>query len=167
MTFTTKTIALSTGVTLQYVEQGDPDGVPVILLHGVTDSWRSFEPVLPHLPPSIHAFALTQRGHGDADRPLTGYSFLNFAADVAAFMDALQLNRAVIVGHSMGSGVTQRFALDYPERLLGIVLEGTFASLPGHLNRRTVAQIPDDALDTWLARARHFTNHVAALGADR
>ena len=69
MSFTTKAIALSTGVTLPYVEQGDPDGVPVILLHGVTDSWRSFEPVLPHLPPSIHAFALTQRGHGDADRP--------------------------------------------------------------------------------------------------
>ena len=69
MTFTTKTIVLPTGVTLPYVEQGDPDGVPVILLHGVTDSWRSFEPVLPHLPPSIRAFALTQRGHGDADRP--------------------------------------------------------------------------------------------------
>jgi pimeloyl-ACP methyl ester carboxylesterase len=132
MAFTTKAIALATGVALPYVEQGDPDGVPVILLHGVTDSWRSFEPVLPHLPPTLRAFALTQRGHGDAERPLTGYSFRDFAADVAAFMDALRLDRAVMVGHSMGSGVTQRFALDYPERLLGIVLEGTFASLPNN-----------------------------------
>ena len=103
--------------------------MPVILLHGVTDSWRSFELVLPHLPPSIHAFALSQRGHGDADRPLTGYSFHDFAADVAAFMDALQLKTAVIVGHSMGSGVDQRFALDYPDRLLGFVLVGSFATL--------------------------------------
>ena len=59
-------VELPTGVTLQYVEQGDPAGIPVLLLHGATDSWRSFEPVLPHLPSSIRAFALTQRGHGDA-----------------------------------------------------------------------------------------------------
>jgi pimeloyl-ACP methyl ester carboxylesterase len=129
MTFTHKSLALSTGVTLPYVEQGDPHGIPVILLHGVTDSWRSFELLLPHLPSSLHAFALTQRGHGDADRPLTGYSFRHFAADVAAFMDALKIKQSVIVGHSMGSGVAQRFALDYPERLLGVVLAGTFATL--------------------------------------
>ena len=39
----------------------------MLLLHGVSDSWRSFEPVLPHLPASLHAFALSQRGHGDSD----------------------------------------------------------------------------------------------------
>jgi non-heme chloroperoxidase len=132
MTFTTKSITLPTGVTLPYVEQGNPNGVPVILLHGVTDSWRSFELVLPYLPPHLHAFALTQRGHGDADRPRDGYSFHDFAADVAAFMDTRQLERAVVVGHSMGSGVAQRFALDYPKRLLGLVLVGAFASLPAN-----------------------------------
>jgi pimeloyl-ACP methyl ester carboxylesterase len=61
-----KSVELPNGVRLPYVEQGDPSGVPVLLLHGITDSWYSFEPVLPHLPESIHAFALTQRGHGDA-----------------------------------------------------------------------------------------------------
>ena len=132
MTFAIKSIALPTGVTLSYVEQGEPNGMPVILLHGVTDSWHSFELVLPHLPPSIHAFALTQRGHGDSDRPMTGYGFHDFAADVAAFMDILQLETAVLVGHSMGSGVAQRFALDYPNRLLGLVLVGSFAILPGN-----------------------------------
>ena len=129
MTLNLKSIALPTGVTLPYVEQGDPRGMPVILLHGVTDSWRSFELVLPHLPPSLHAFALSQRGHGDADRPVTGYRFHDFAADVAAFMDMLQLKTAVLIGHSMGSGVAQRFALDYPDRLLGLVLVGSFATL--------------------------------------
>ena len=53
-------------VTLPYVEQGDPAGDAVLLLHGITDSWRSFEGLLPHLPTSLHAFALSQRGHGDA-----------------------------------------------------------------------------------------------------
>ena len=45
-----KLIDLPTGVKLNYVEQGDPSGVPVLLLHGVTDSWHSFDLVLPHLP---------------------------------------------------------------------------------------------------------------------
>src|SRR5688572_17327432 len=66
-------VELSTNVRLEYVEQGDPAGVPVICLHGSTDSWHSFEPVLPLLPASLHVFSLTQRGHGDSDRPESGY----------------------------------------------------------------------------------------------
>ena len=116
--------SLPHGIRLPYVEQGDPRGTPVVFLHGVTDSWRSFEPVLPELPDGIRAFALTQRGHGDADRPETGYRPQDFAADVDAFMEALQLGPAVVVGHSMGGSVAQRLALDHPERLLGLVLAG-------------------------------------------
>ncbi|HWP42261.1 MAG TPA: alpha/beta hydrolase [Blastocatellia bacterium] len=118
---------LSDQLRLPYLEQGDPAGVPLLLLHGVTDSCRSFEIVLPHLDNSIHAFALTQRGHGDASRPESGYRFSNFAADVAAFMDSVEIEGAVIAGHSMGSSVAQRFAIDYPDRTLGLVLMGAFA----------------------------------------
>ena len=122
---TQKKVKLSTGVELPYVEQGDPAGVPVIFLHGFTDSWHSFELALPHLLGPIHAFALSQRGHGDADRPIGEYHFQDFAADVAAFMDTLKLGSAVIAGHSMGSSIAQRFVLDYPERTLGLVLMGS------------------------------------------
>src|SRR5262245_39628739 len=82
-----KRIALPTGVTLPYAESGAPDGTPVIFLHGVIDSWRSFAGVLPHLPDSIRALALTQRGHGEAARPDGAYRIGDFAADVAAFID--------------------------------------------------------------------------------
>ena len=128
MTPTIRSVELPNRVKLQYVEQGDPAGVPVLFLHGVTDSWRSFERVFPHLPASIHVFALTQRGHGDADRPATGYRTRDFAADVAAFMDALGLEQAIVVGHAMGSTNALRFAIDYPERTLGLVLGGSFAT---------------------------------------
>ncbi len=57
---------LPTGVTLPYAVSGDPAGIPVLMLHGLSDSWRSFEGVLPYLPPGIRAYALSQRGHGDA-----------------------------------------------------------------------------------------------------
>lgn len=127
-----KSVELPNRVKLSYVEQGDPAGVPVILLHGITDSWRSYERVAPYLPASIHAFALSQRGHGDSDRPVAGYHPRDFAADVVAFMDALKLERAVIAGHSMGSLIAQRFALDYPDRALGIALIGSFITLRGN-----------------------------------
>jgi pimeloyl-ACP methyl ester carboxylesterase len=123
-----RSIELPGRVRLPCAEQGDPAGVPVLLLHGVTDSWRSFEPVLPHLPASLHAFALTQRGHGDAERPAAGYRTRDFAGDIAAFADALGLERLVVVGHSMGSTNAQRFAIDHPGRVLGLVLAGSFAS---------------------------------------
>ncbi|HET7203506.1 MAG TPA: alpha/beta hydrolase, partial [Steroidobacteraceae bacterium] len=72
--------------------------------------------------------ALTQRGHGDADRPETGYRPADFAADVDAFIEAMGLGPVVLVGHCMGATVAQRFAIDYPERLLGLVLLGSRAS---------------------------------------
>jgi non-heme chloroperoxidase len=125
-------VKLSSGVRLPYVEQGDPRGIPVVLLHGYADSWRSFERVLPQLPDSLHVFTLTQRGHGDAGRPSTGYEFRDFAQDLTAWMDAIGLESAVIVGHSMGSAIAQRFALDQPARTRGLVLIG--ASTTWHCN---------------------------------
>lgn len=143
-----KSVALSTGVTLSYVEQGHEAGVPVVLLHGVTDSWRSFEPVLPHLPGWMRAFALTQRGHGDTQRRAPGYRTRDFAADVAAFMDALGIDSAVLVGHSMGATNAQCFAIEHPARVRGLVTLGTFASyrdnpVVAELWRSTIALMTD------------------------
>jgi non-heme chloroperoxidase len=127
-----RSVELPTGVKLQYVERGDPSGAAVLLLHGLADSWRSFERLLPVLPESIHAFAPTQRGHGDSDRPASGYRVRDFAADVAAFMDALQIEAAVVVGHSMGSAVAKRFAIDHPKRVRGLIVEGAWVSTPNN-----------------------------------
>lgn len=119
-------VELPSGLRLPYVAQGDPDGTPVILLHGLSDSWRSYEMLLPELPDAIYAVALTLRGHGEADRPLGGYAPSDFAADVAAFLDALGLERAVIVGHSMGSVIAAQFASTFPDQTLGLVLMAGF-----------------------------------------
>lgn len=89
-------------MTLPYVERGEALGVPVLLLHGYADSWRFFDLLLPHLPEFVHAFAFSQRGHGDADRPPDGYRQEDFAADVASFTDVVGLEAAVIAGQSSG-----------------------------------------------------------------
>lgn len=131
MPLTLAAVTLRDGIHLPYAEHGDPDGTPVVFLHGMTDSWRSFERVLPHLPAGIHAYAVTQRGHGDATRT-PEYDIGAMAGDIAGFMDAVGLAKAVICGSSMGSTVTQRFAIDHPERCAGIVLAAsapTFSTL--------------------------------------
>lgn len=112
-------------VQLEFAEQGERDGTPVVALHGVTDSWRSFEPVLPHLPGELRMIVLTQRGHGGSDKPALGYRPVDFADDLSAFLDAMDIDRAVIVGHSMGSINAMRFAIDHPSRVAGLLLAGT------------------------------------------
>jgi pimeloyl-ACP methyl ester carboxylesterase len=127
-------LPLATGVTVPYVIQGEPLepwAVPVVFVHGLSDSWRSFDVVL-SLMPDQQAITLTQRGHRGATQPRYGYAATDFAADLVAFLDALRIPRSVLVGHSMGSCVVQRFAIDHPERVAGLVLVGANATWQGN-----------------------------------
>jgi pimeloyl-ACP methyl ester carboxylesterase len=123
---------LGGGLELPYVERGDRDGVPVVMLHAWLDSLRCFDRVMAGLPERIHAFAVDQRGHGDAAKPAAGYELDDFADDVGAFMDAVGLDAAVLVGASSGGYVAQRFAVDAPGRTLGLGLLGSPRSFRGH-----------------------------------
>jgi non-heme chloroperoxidase len=119
------TAILPNGIKLPYVEQGDPDGKAVLFLHGFAGSCHSFDQVLPLLPDSIHAFAYSQRGHGDASQPQKGYRLQDFASDARGFLNKFELQRAVLVGHSMGAAVAMKFALNFPGLTVGLVLAGS------------------------------------------
>ena len=80
--------------------------------------------MLPLLSPSYHAFAPTQRGHGDSDKPECCYTPEDFAADVDAFMEAVGIEKATLVGASTGALFAQRAALDYSHRVGRLVLIG-------------------------------------------
>ena len=133
-----KTLQLSNGISLEYAEQGDPRGLPVICLHGYSDSWKSFMLSVPHLPSTLHVLALSLRGHGRSDRPPEGYTPENLSADVSLFMETLGLSPAVLIGHSMGATVAQRFALDFPVMTRGLVLIGAIAAFPPN---KTIAEL--------------------------
>jgi non-heme chloroperoxidase len=112
------------------------------------DSWRSFEPVLSKFPASVRAIAFTQRGHGAADKPAEGYTPDDFASDAVRLLDRLGISRAVIAGHSMGSFIAQRIAIDYADRVAGLVLMGSFPTVMGNaavdeLWREGVSQLED------------------------
>lgn len=121
-------ITLDTGVTLTYVRQGGGFGPVLIFIPGYTDSHRSFERTLPYIPGYFRSYVLTMRGHGDSSKPTCCYGQADFAADVVAFMDELNIRKATIVGHSMGSFIAQQVALDYPSYVEGLVLVGSAPS---------------------------------------
>ena len=118
------TTQLTPGPRMPYAEQGDPTGEAIIFLHGYSDSWFSFSRVFLLLSPAYHAFAFHQRGHGDSDKPECCYTVDDLAVDVDAFMDAVGINEATIVGHSGGTLIGPRVALSYPPRVSRLVLIG-------------------------------------------
>lgn len=127
-----RTIELPTGVELQYLEQGTEDGVPVIFLHGYTDSHHSFDRNLPRLSRALHVYALDQRGHGGSSQPDCCFEQGDFSEDVIAFMDALDIPSATLVGHSMGSFVAHKVAAEHPNRVDKLVLIGSAVTVAGN-----------------------------------
>ena len=120
---------LPNGIRLAYVEAGDPKGEPLLLLHGYTDSSRSFSPMVPYLR-RYRLLIPDQRGHGASDAPECCYAPSQFAYDARLFLDALGIKRAAVAGHSLGSMVAISLAADYPERVSKIVLIGSTALVP-------------------------------------
>ena len=117
-------ITIATGPRLHYAGHGDA-GDAIVFLHGWPDSWFSFSKVAELIPDGYRSLLLDQRGFGESERPDSGYSIRDMAADVAAFLDELSIERATIVGHSFGSFVARRVAIDYPARVQRLVLIGT------------------------------------------
>ena len=121
-------VTLPGGLTLEVALRGPTGGLPVLMLHGITDSWHSFEPLLPHLPPDWQLVLVSQRGHGASHKPARGYRTRDFAGDAAALIEALRLPPALVVGHSMGTANALRLAIDRPDLVRGLLLAGTLAS---------------------------------------
>lgn len=119
------TVSLPERLRLQYAERGEAAAPLFLFLHGLSDSWYSFSRLLPCLPDSVRAVALTQRGHGDSDKPEGGYAMDDLAADAVALLDQLHVHQAIVVGHSMGSFVARRIAERHPARVRHLVLIGT------------------------------------------
>jgi pimeloyl-ACP methyl ester carboxylesterase len=115
---------LGAGITMHHVDQGDPDGEPLVLVHGYSDSSHSFSQLLPLLDPGYRVHAIDLRGHGGSDRPADGYGIDSLAADVVSFLDAVGIARADLVGHSLGTLVARRVAETRPDRVDRLVLIG-------------------------------------------
>ncbi|PTM59009.1 alpha/beta fold hydrolase [Desmospora activa] len=111
-------------IQLHFVEGGEHHTETVILLHGFPQSWVIWRYVIFDLLKRYHVIAVDLRGYGDSDKPegMAGYDKANMARDIYVLMKHLQLAKVALVGHDRGARVARRFALDYPDHVVGLGL---------------------------------------------
>lgn len=107
-----------------YRQGGDPDGAPVVMLHGWPESSYSWEHVCRHLQPGLRVIAPDLRGLGDSERSegQQNYRKQELAQDVIAVLDSLGIEHFQLVGHDWGGVVAQEVALAIPDRVKKMVL---------------------------------------------
>lgn len=118
-------VALRSGLRVRLVEGGPANGQPLLMLHGWGASAYSFRHAFDRLGRhGLRVIAADLRGFGLSDKPVAAgaYSLANYREDVDQLLDALGLDRAHLVGHSMGGGVALQYALARPERVHALSL---------------------------------------------
>lgn len=131
-----KVMALPDGETLAYIDMGKPTGHPVVLIHGYTDNARDWVPLIPYLSQDFRLILVDLRGHGQSSKPECCYSRLDFAYDIKLLMDGLGVQKADIVGHSLGSIIAQTFAEYWPETTQRVVLISSTGGWPPGVPRK-------------------------------
>jgi pimeloyl-ACP methyl ester carboxylesterase len=125
-----RSMALPNGESLAYIDMGARSGPVVVLIHGYTDNARDWVPMLPYLSKRFRLILVDIRGHGQSSKPECCYTRLDFAYDIKLLLDALGVHKADIVGHSLGSIITQTFAEYWPEMTSRVVLISSTGGVP-------------------------------------
>src|SRR5207302_1700774 len=126
------------GARIHYVEAGR--GVPLILIHGLADDTTILDPVIPRLAARFRVIALDQIGFGRSDKPLLNYRISTFVDFLHGFMSELKIERASLIGNSLGSWVAAAYALAHPERIERLVLSDAagYAALTKTMDSRAL-----------------------------
>jgi len=93
----------------------------VILLAGLGNDAHVFDEIAPLLTDKFHVIGLTRRGFGETERPAANYETATRVEDIRAFMDAMKITRADLVGHSLAGDEMTLFAATYPQRVIKMV----------------------------------------------
>ncbi|KAG0209673.1 hypothetical protein BGX28_010052, partial [Mortierella sp. GBA30] len=112
------------GYKYHYVEEGDPNGEPLLLVHGFPDLWYGWRHQIKYLATlGYRVITVDCLGYGQTDSPmeLNEYGFKSICKHLAGVLDALHIPKVTIIGHDWGGAVVWRFGLYYPERLHGII----------------------------------------------
>jgi pimeloyl-ACP methyl ester carboxylesterase len=108
------------GIKMNYLDWGGT-GEVIILLAGFGNDAHVFDEIAPAFTDKWHVIGLTRRGFGETDRPATGYDTMTRVEDIRAFMDAMKITHANLVGHSLAGDEMTAFANAYPQRVIKMV----------------------------------------------
>ena len=115
-----KTVA-GHGVKIQLVQWGD-EGKPILCIHGITANCRCWDVMASNLSPDHRVIAMDLRGRGRSESPDSGYSIEHHCKDILAILNDLGLEKAVLMGHSLGAFIALAFGAQHPNRVDRIIL---------------------------------------------
>jgi non-heme chloroperoxidase len=108
------------GNRLHYLDWGG-NGQILLFIAGMGCTAHIFDGFAPRFTDRFHVMAVTRRGHGESDYPESGYDPDTLTEDLRQFLDALEIDKAILAGHSFGYVELSRFAVLYPERVLKLI----------------------------------------------
>ncbi len=111
------------GYRRAYVKAGE--GPALLLIHGIGDSSDTWRPVVEELAENHTVIAADLLGHGRSEKPRADYTIAGFANGMRDLLSVLEVERATVVGHSLGGGVAAQFTYQFPERCERLVLVGS------------------------------------------
>src|SRR5262249_11525728 len=137
-------------------------GPAVLLIHGIGDSSDTWEHVLPALAQNYTVIAPDLLGHGRSDKPRADYSVAGYANAMRDLLTVIGIERATVIGHSLGGGVAMQFAYQYPERCdrVGLVSSGGVSGEVNALLRLAAAPSSDFFLPLLRLRATRAGGHA-------
>ena len=106
---------------VRYVDWGG-DGPPIMALHGLASSAHWYDVVAPMLQDQGRIIVPDQRGHGQTTQATSGYDWQTVSADIVGLMDHLEIDKAIVLGHSWGGNVAGNLAARFPDRVEKLVL---------------------------------------------
>ncbi|MBE0688315.1 MAG: alpha/beta hydrolase [Anaerolineaceae bacterium] len=136
------------GIELQVRDYGG-EGDAIIFLHFSGANLMMWQRVVPYIQDQYSLILMDLRGHGKSDIPADGYHMDEMALDVIGVMDHLQIDKAHIIGSSLGAEVGLSMAANYPDRVISLILDGAMNSEYGPYG-------------LWEGTADEFDQHVAA-----
>jgi len=128
------------GIKIYYERKGA--GTPVLFITGLGGDHQPWAPLAEQLKDQYECVTFDNRGIGQSSRPASGYTMSDLTRDTIGLLDALSISKAHIVGMSMGGLVAQNIALQQPQRVLGLVLMGSFAAGDARLNHVLASRKP-------------------------
>jgi pimeloyl-ACP methyl ester carboxylesterase len=148
---------ISQRLRMHYVDWGNPDAPPMILLHGGRDHCRNWDWVARAFRHDYHVIAPDLRGHGDSDWSAAGhYTMANFIYDLAQLIHQQKLAPVTIIAHSLGGNIALRYTGIYPEtvsRLVAIEGLGPGPRAPDAATTETIAE----RMRAWIEESRTWS----------
>ena len=149
---------------LHYVDWGNPEKPPLLLLHGGRDHARTWDWTAQELREQYHSIAPALRGHGASQWSIGGsYSMVDYTLDVAQLLDAQGVFPITIIAHSLGGAIALQYTGTFPDRVKKVVAIEGLGPPPGMVKERS----PQARMQEWImemqALSRRHPHRYAAL----